>query len=228
MFVIILRYDDSRYETEESSRYEKSGNKSDKRERNRKYEDDFKRGGNNRRSHRTAERSERRGERENRERTDKERNYQEDKRDRRRNDHPHRSHDDKYNQYNRKNNNSRNARDSDYEKDSRYRLYSMYGGYNYDPYAYYHQHQQYFEQLRKTNPESYAEWYRKYYGQIQGDSLSGADCRESVHSGRSSAAGHEKDRLVVLHIENNFYGFVNNILYAIKKIVCLCNFPFIL
>ncbi|KAL5275136.1 SEC16A family protein [Megaselia abdita] len=189
------RYDDSRYETEESTRYDRNGKKLERKDRDRKYDDDFKRGVNNRRSHRVGDRGERRGDRDNRERSDRERNYQEDNRNRRRSDQQyHRNYDDGYQNYNRKNNNSRNARDSDYEKDSRYRMYNMYGGYNYDPYAYYHQHQQYFEQLRKTNPQSYAEWYRKYYSQMQGDAMSGVDCRESVHSGRSSAAGHDKDR----------------------------------
>lgn len=95
-----------------------------------------------------------------------------------------------------------------------------YGGY--DHYAYYTQQQQqqmqYYENLRRTNPQAYAEWYRKYYMQASGlaagavtvpgavaatgvATLGGAeiiqsqmptDGRESVHSGRSST--NDKDR----------------------------------
>lgn len=76
---------------------------------------------------------------------------------------------------------------------------------------------QYYENLRRTNPQAYAEWYRKYYMQASG--MGGAagvtmgggvppggiptagglgpqemptDGRESVHSGRSST--NDKDR----------------------------------
>lgn len=63
-------------------------------------------------------------------------------------------------------------------------------GYGYDPYNPYYQqyHYQYYENLRRTNPQAYAEWYRKYYQQVgsTGGMYAGED-RASVHSGRSSA-----------------------------------------
>ena len=93
--------------------------------------------------------------------------------------------------------------------------------YGYDHYAYYTQQQQqmqYYENLRRTNPQAYAEWYRKYYMQaaaatggvpgampgmptgvpgVPGAGMMGpmevpTDGRESVHSGRSST--NDKDR----------------------------------
>ncbi|XP_055588526.1 uncharacterized protein LOC129740902 isoform X2 [Uranotaenia lowii] len=74
--------------------------------------------------------------------------------------------------------------------------YASAGGY-YDPYSYYTQHQQYYEQLRRNNPQAYAEWYRTYYSQMQATQmqrdLMTSDGRESVHSGRSSA--NDKERL---------------------------------
>lgn len=69
--------------------------------------------------------------------------------------------------------------------------------YGYDQYSYYQQ-QQYYETLRRTNPQAYADLYKRYYGQLpqqtSGADNAGTDCRESVHSGRSSAA--DKDRYV--------------------------------
>lgn len=83
-----------------------------------------------------------------------------------------------------------------------------------DQYAYYQHHQQYYETLRRTNPQAYAEWYSRYYAQMhqqQQQQQSGGvaelsqsvlgvghganDGRESVHSGRSSA---DKDRYIDL------------------------------
>uniref|UniRef100_A0A182YEA9 Sec16 Sec23-binding domain-containing protein n=1 Tax=Anopheles stephensi TaxID=30069 RepID=A0A182YEA9_ANOST len=68
----------------------------------------------------------------------------------------------------------------------------------YDSYSYYAQHQQYYEQLRRTNPQAYAEWYRTYYAQMQASQmqrdLRTTDGRESVHSGRSST--NDKERCV--------------------------------
>ncbi|XP_044731095.1 uncharacterized protein LOC123294083 isoform X3 [Chrysoperla carnea] len=67
----------------------------------------------------------------------------------------------------------------------------------YDPYyaAHYQQHYQYYENLRRTNPAAYAEWYRKYlqsYGAMGAGPTSiegfrGHEDKASVHSGRSSA-----------------------------------------
>lgn len=91
--------------------------------------------------------------------------------------------------------------------------------YGYDHYAYYTQQQQqqmqYYENLRRTNPQAYAEWYRKYYmqaangvagvgampGAVAGGVTAGGmmgqpdiptDGRESVHSGRSSTNDKER------------------------------------
>ncbi|XP_039962516.1 uncharacterized protein LOC120776097 isoform X3 [Bactrocera tryoni] len=113
---------------------------------------------------------------------------------------------------------SRNARESDLEKErARYdpRHAAMYGyppgAYGYDPYATY-----YYEQMARTNPQAYSEWYKKYYGHaaaatasslsahaaaggdhasLNSSSLAAAtaDGRESVHSGRSSVQ-NENDR----------------------------------
>ncbi|XP_018796991.1 PREDICTED: COPII coat assembly protein sec16 isoform X2 [Bactrocera latifrons] len=119
---------------------------------------------------------------------------------------------------------SRNARDSDLEKErARYdpRHAAMYGyppgAYGYDPYATY-----YYEQMARTNPQAYSEWYKKYYGHAAaatasslsahaaagGDHVSlnssslaavTADGRESVHSGRSSVQ-NENDRYTQAYI----------------------------
>lgn len=113
---------------------------------------------------------------------------------------------------------SRNARESDLEKErARYdpRHAAMYGyppgAYGYDPYASY-----YYEQMARTNPQAYSEWYKKYYGHaaaatasslsahaaasgdhasLNSSSLAAAtaDGRESVHSGRSSVQ-NDNDR----------------------------------
>ncbi|XP_075155918.1 uncharacterized protein LOC142229271 isoform X3 [Haematobia irritans] len=130
---------------------------------------------------------------------------------------------------------SRNARDSDLEKeggatggpggrsgrmhhDGRHAA-AMYGGYPaggyYDPYTAY-----YYQQMARNNPQAYAEWYKKYYGQhatavasgvaqaMPGMPVSGEaslptaanDGRESVHSGRSSAHNDLKDRYTHAYI----------------------------
>ncbi|XP_036339242.1 uncharacterized protein LOC118748708 isoform X2 [Rhagoletis pomonella] len=116
---------------------------------------------------------------------------------------------------------SRNARESDLEKERgvRYdpRHAAMYGypqgAFGYDPYTSY-----YYEQMARTNPQAYSEWYKKYYGHamaanttasglgahaaaggdhasLNSSSLAAAtaDGRESVHSGRSSVQ-NDKDR----------------------------------
>ena len=70
--------------------------------------------------------------------------------------------------------------------------------YGFDQYSYIQQ-QHYYETLRRTNPQAYAEWYKQYYAQLNQQTAAGStdltnttDGRESVHSGRSSA--NEKDR----------------------------------
>uniref|UniRef100_A0A182MXH7 Sec16 Sec23-binding domain-containing protein n=1 Tax=Anopheles dirus TaxID=7168 RepID=A0A182MXH7_9DIPT len=107
---------------------------------------------------------------------------------------------------------ARDSRDRDdrKEKDRKYMGAAAAGGYGvagaagaygpssgyYDPYSYYAQHQQYYEQLRRTNPQAYAEWYRTYYAQMQASQMQRdlltTDGRESVHSGRSSANDKER------------------------------------
>lgn len=68
----------------------------------------------------------------------------------------------------------------------------------YDPYnPYYQQYQYYYENLRRTNPQAYLEWYRKYMQQAgmatNAANFSNED-RGSVHSGRSSANDEIKER----------------------------------
>ncbi|XP_067636222.1 uncharacterized protein [Eurosta solidaginis] len=120
---------------------------------------------------------------------------------------------------------SRNAREIDLEKErARYdpRHAAMYGyapgSYGYDPYASY-----YYEQMARTNPQAYSEWYKKYYGHaaattaatlggvhatasgdhasLNSSSLAAvtADGRESVHSGRSSVQ-NDKERYTHAYI----------------------------
>lgn len=89
----------------------------------------------------------------------------------------------------------RKERDRKYPSSNYGAQYSAASGY-YDPYSYYTQHQQYYEQLRRTNPQAYAEWYRTYYSQMQAAQMQRdlltSDGRESVHSGRSSANDKER------------------------------------
>lgn len=80
----------------------------------------------------------------------------------------------------------------------------------YDPYSSYYQHQQYYENLRVTNPVQYAEWYNRYFAnQITTTAAAAASAvssvssmarerdgresgRESVHSGRSSTKDNDR------------------------------------
>ncbi|CAG9858230.1 unnamed protein product [Phyllotreta striolata] len=67
-------------------------------------------------------------------------------------------------------------------------VYNPYQAYGFDQYNPYLQQYQYYENLRRTNPQAYAEWYRKYYQQATAQTPSyGGEDRASVHSGRSSA-----------------------------------------
>ncbi|XP_071051239.1 uncharacterized protein [Onthophagus taurus] len=79
-------------------------------------------------------------------------------------------------------------------------------GFGYDPYnPYYQQYQMYYENMRRTNPQAYAEWYRKYYQQATGaapSSAYGTEDRASVHSGRSSANEELKER----YLRQTYYG----------------------
>ncbi|KRT78287.1 hypothetical protein AMK59_7091, partial [Oryctes borbonicus] len=100
----------------------------------------------------------------------------------------------------------RRQRPRDRERDSRrHRDFNPYmQGFNYDPYnPYYQQYQYYYENLRRTNPQAYLEWYRKYYQQA-GIATSAANFNEdrgSVHSGRSSANDDIKER----YMRQNYY-----------------------
>lgn len=75
----------------------------------------------------------------------------------------------------------------------------------YDPYSSYYQNQQYYENLRLTNPVAYAEWYNRYFAnQLTAAASSVAAIaaardrdgkesgRESVHSGRSSTKDNDR------------------------------------
>ncbi|TMW47187.1 hypothetical protein DOY81_007727 [Sarcophaga bullata] len=213
---------DSRYETEESTRFD-SRKDATRRSMRRNDQDDYY---GRRDGYRTAKRT---GD-----------NYESDRRDRRRSD----KHRDaryredprydprEYEDY--RKHSSRNARESDMEKegggggmassrsgrmhhDPRHAA-AMYGypaGGYYDPYTYYYQ------QMARTNPQAYAEWYKKYYGHAAADvtqamnqpgvvnaashadtnlTSSVNDGRESVHSGRSSAHNDMKDRYTHAYI----------------------------
>lgn len=81
--------------------------------------------------------------------------------------------------------------------------YQAPAAFNYDPYSHYYQHQQYYENLRRTNPVAYAEWYNRYFaGQLSGANSTVASTlatdpgresgRESVHSGRSSTKDNDR------------------------------------
>lgn len=85
---------------------------------------------------------------------------------------------------------------------SGYYPHSSHQPYGYDPYSSYYQQQQYYENLRRTNPHAYAEWYNRYFGgqQMQIAAAAAAAAaergresgRESVHSGRSSSRDNER------------------------------------
>lgn len=80
---------------------------------------------------------------------------------------------------------------------------------NFDPYSHYYQNQQYYENLRRTNPIAYADWYNRYFGSqiAAANSTAAANLtndpsresgRESVHSGRSSAKDVDRYELLCL------------------------------
>lgn len=73
--------------------------------------------------------------------------------------------------------------------------------FGYDPYSAYYQHQQYYENLRRTNPIAYAEWYNRYFASQMQSAASVVTAasdrgresgRESVHSGRSSSKDNDR------------------------------------
>ncbi|CRL07507.1 CLUMA_CG020473, isoform A [Clunio marinus] len=89
------------------------------------------------------------------------------------------------------------------EKDRKFDANSYYQQYaGYDPnynYNSYYQQQQYFETLRRTNPQAYYDWYTKYYGMIQQQQAQQVqptstidDIGGSLRSGYSSS--NEKER----------------------------------
>ncbi|XP_015591007.1 uncharacterized protein LOC107265717 isoform X7 [Cephus cinctus] len=88
---------------------------------------------------------------------------------------------------------SYNDRDRDYYLRARdpYYAYNGYGGYDYGT-NYNNNYYAYFDNLRRTNPVAYAEWYNKYYANQHQQSQAARNVgsytedRASVHSGRSS------------------------------------------
>ncbi|KAJ1527871.1 hypothetical protein ONE63_007809 [Megalurothrips usitatus] len=82
----------------------------------------------------------------------------------------------------------RDYRDDRHERSDRNAKHNQYypGGYYYNPQEYY-RYQMYYTNLRKTDPEAYAAWYRKYYSQYAASQPGTYEDRGSVHSGRSSA-----------------------------------------
>ncbi|XP_015177291.1 PREDICTED: uncharacterized protein LOC107066825 isoform X5 [Polistes dominula] len=87
---------------------------------------------------------------------------------------------------------SYNDRDREYYMRSRdpYYAYNGYGGYDYSTH-YGNNYYAYLENLRRTNPAAYTEWYHKYYASQHQQQISRGvsnypEDRASVHSGRSS------------------------------------------
>jgi hypothetical protein len=83
-------------------------------------------------------------------------------------------------------------------------------GFGYDIYSQYYQQYQYYENLRKTNPQAYAQLYRKYYQDASGETPYAGEDRASVHSGRSSANDElAKDRYYTSSFRSRFvFSFV--------------------
>lgn len=80
-----------------------------------------------------------------------------------------------------------------------YHAASMAQPFGYDPITSYLHNQQYYENLRRTNPIAYAEWYNRYFANQMGAALTVAASdrgresgRESVHSGRSSSKDNDR------------------------------------
>ncbi|XP_055715475.1 protein transport protein Sec16A isoform X4 [Phlebotomus papatasi] len=175
---------DRRDDRRKDDRYRDRDEKDRDRRRGRRYDydDDY--------SRRDRDMERERGVRDDRRKDDRYRDREEKDRDRRRGDRRY-DYEDPYHR-----SGSRNTdRDRMREKDPRYNQGYYQQGYGYD-YSYYSQQQmQYYEALRRTNPQAYAEWYRKYYAQMQPQiavSDIPTDGRESVHSGRSSANDKER------------------------------------
>lgn len=59
----------------------------------------------------------------------------------------------------------------------------------------YYRYQQYYENMRRTDPAAYALWYERYMAEKYGNA---SNDRASVHSGRSSAneITHSQDKWV--------------------------------
>lgn len=120
----------------------------------------------------------------------------------------HRVRDDRYSEYDNVNKSRRDRKKDRSSNGSERGDYSYYHPtaqaqpYGYDPYTSYYQHQQYYENLRRTNPVAYAEWYNRYFAnQLTGATSAIATAasergresgRESVHSGRSSSKDNER------------------------------------
>ncbi|KAG7208272.1 hypothetical protein KM043_014515 [Ampulex compressa] len=99
---------------------------------------------------------------------------------------------------------SYNDRDREYYMRMRnpYYAYNGYGGYEYGAH-YGNNYYAYLENLRRTNPAAYTEWYHKYYsGQHQQQHMARTvgtypEDRASVHSGRSSCDERTVDKRTI-------------------------------
>lgn len=100
--------------------------------------------------------------------------------------------------------------------------------FGYDPYSSYYQHQQYYENLRRTNPIAYAEWYNRYIASQLATTTSvqatvasdrGRESgRESVHSGRYLIYLEEFTpylQISEIHNMNSIYRIFNHIFFVI-------------
>ncbi|XP_052130597.1 uncharacterized protein LOC113215394 [Frankliniella occidentalis] len=79
-----------------------------------------------------------------------------------------------------------NRHDRSSDRHAKHSQHNYPGGYYYNPQEYY-RYQMYYANLRKTDPEAYAAWYRKYYSQYAASQPGTYEDRGSLHSGRSSA-----------------------------------------
>lgn len=119
-----------------------------------------------------------------------------------------RGRDDRYDEYElmnksrreRKKDRSANVSERDYPAGYYHPSMSQFG---YDPVTSYYQNQQYYENLRLTNPVAYAEWYNRFFASRLAAAASAASTasrdrdgresgRESVHSGRSSTKDNDR------------------------------------
>ncbi|XP_063697172.1 uncharacterized protein LOC134828128 isoform X2 [Culicoides brevitarsis] len=181
---------------DDDDEYAKSDREHRDRRRRDKYEDEEYL-----KSDRERKRKDRDAEKEDRRRKDD--RYDRDRRERRRTGD--RRYDEDYEQQRRTGTKSGRSN----REDPRYAAnYYQQPGYDYNTLAYYQQHQQYFEHLRRTNPQAYAEWYQRlFYAQSQAPSTAAVttDGRESVHSGRSSVNDNRYNRPIQQFYDPNYH-----------------------